>query len=122
LTRFVTNGIIVTMRDNTEAEFMFRKLRGVKLSYEQQGFVRFCCLTYNDQPQEVKDKILNLAIRHGKEKWQALFELMTTRKTAVNISAVHFTSEMTLYRMRVKFYHGWFDEGQSLPKKLPEIC
>ncbi|MCL2837690.1 MAG: hypothetical protein FWE04_01290 [Oscillospiraceae bacterium] len=100
---------------------MFKKLRGVDLSYERQGFIRFCCLTYSDQPQETKDRILNLCIRSGKDNYQALFEFMTTSKSAVNIAAKHFVTDMTLYRMRKKFYHAWFDVDGSIPKKLPEL-
>ena len=100
---------------------MFKKLRGIDLSYERQGFVRFCCLTYNDQPQETQDRILNLCIRSGKDNYQALFEFMTTRKSAVSIAAKYFITDMTLYRMRKKFYYAWFDISDSPPKKLPEL-
>ena len=100
---------------------MFRRLKGVNLSYERQGFVRFACLTYEDQSDEIKRKILNLCIRCGADNWQALFEIMTTQKSAVSIAAKHFTSETALYRNRKKFYHAWFDESSLEPKRLPEI-
>ena len=124
LTRNVIN-VILLIRDidcrNMGENKMFKKLRGVDLSYERQGFIRFCCLTYSDQPQETKDRILNLCIRSGKDNYQALFEFMTTSKSAVNIAAKHFVTDMTLYRMRKKFYHAWFDVDGSIPKKLPEL-
>ena len=89
---------------------MFRKLKGVKLSYERQGFVRFTCLTYHEQPTKVQNKILNLCIQSAEEKYQALFELMTTRNTVVSVSLKHCISETTLYNVRQKFYHSWYDD------------
>ena len=88
---------------------MFKKLKGVKLSYEQQGFIRFTCLTYHNQPQKIKNKILNLCVETANEKYKALFELMTTPKTVVSISLGHFVSETTLYNLRRKFYHSWYE-------------
>ena len=100
---------------------MFRKLKGVDLSYERQGFVRFTCLTYNDQPQEMKDKILNLCIECAKDKYQALFELMTTQKSAINIAHRHFVSDTILYRLRKKFYLTWWEERLRTPPDLPKV-
>jgi len=100
---------------------MFRRLKGVKLSYERQGFIRFACLTYNDQSEEIKRKILNLCLSCGADNWQALFEFMTTQKSAVSIAAKYFTSETVIYRMRKKFYHAWFDDSHTAPKKLPGV-
>ena len=100
---------------------MFKKLRGINVSYERQGFIRFTCLTYNDQSQEIRDKILNLCIDISGEEYQALFELMTTQKSAIAISKKHFVSERTLYRRRAKFYCIWQNDEQLGSKKLPEI-
>ena len=100
---------------------MFKKLRGIDLSYEWQGFTRFACLTYNDQSQEMKDKILNLCITCGKDKYQALFELMTTQKSAVSIARRYFVSETILYRLRRKFYLAWWDDKSKPPPTLPKI-
>ena len=100
---------------------MFKKLRGVNLSYERQGFVRFCCLTYDDQPPEVQQRIWGLCMKCGKDYYQALFEFMTMKKSAVSVAAKHFITDMTLYRMRKRFYHAWFDSQDLPPTKLPEL-
>ena len=100
---------------------MFKKLKSVKLSYERQGFVRFACLTYDDHSDEMKGKILNLCILCFEEKYQALFELMTTSNSAISIAERHFTSESTLYRARKNFYLAWYDDKFFAPKKPPEI-
>ena len=100
---------------------MFKKLKGVKLSYERQGFVRFCCLTYDEQPEEVQRRIANLCVEVGAEDWQALFELMTTQEQAMALSVKHHIGATTLYRLRVKFYYAWYGENQKPAAKLPEL-
>lgn len=100
---------------------MFKKLRGIDLSYERQGFTRFTCLTYEEQPQDVKDRILNLCIRCGADKYQALFEFMTTQNSAVYVAGKHYISESSLYNIRRKFYYAWWGQNAVTPKKLPQI-
>ena len=100
---------------------MFKKLRGVNLSYERQGFVRFCCLIHKEQSCEIQRKILDLCLQCGKDNWQALFELMTTQNSVASIALKYFTSETALYRIRKKFYEAWFDKSLCEPKRLPEI-
>jgi len=100
---------------------MFKKLRGIDLSYERQGLTRFTCLTYDDQPQEVKDRILNICIQCAGDKYQALFELMTTSKSVVSIAQKHFISESTIYNLRRKFYYAWWGQRFGKVNKLPKI-
>ena len=100
---------------------MFKKLRGIHLSYERQGFTRFVCLTYDEQPQDVKDRILNLCIRVAGDKYQALFELMTTQKSVVSIAGKYFVSNSSMYNFRRKFYYTWWGVRIEKAKKLPKI-
>jgi len=100
---------------------MFKKMRGINLSYERQGFVRFCCLTYDERPREVQHRITDICLRVGKDDWHALFELMTTQEPAVNVSAKHHISVSVLYRLRQKFYYAWYDENYQPAAKLPGI-
>lgn len=88
---------------------MFRIKRGIKLSYTKQGLIYFTCMDYKNQPQQVKDKILNLCIEIAKESYKALFETMTNEyKTVPGIALEHYVSERTLHRWRKKFYESWF--------------
>ncbi|MCK9477985.1 MAG: hypothetical protein M0R40_00600 [Firmicutes bacterium] len=86
---------------------MFRKKRGINLSHDQQGFIYFTCLTYREQTDEVQRKILNLCTDVAGEYYQALFDVLTTHKSIVEISLNHSVSESNLYRFRKKFYESW---------------
>lgn len=35
----------------------FKKLRGVKLPEEKQGFIRYTCLTLSEQPKWIQEKV-----------------------------------------------------------------
>ena len=86
---------------------MFRKRKGIKISYPMQGLICFTCLTYNAQPKEVKLKIKNLCEQVGGTFGDALFEFVTTEKTVTEISLKHYVSESQLYNLRKKFYESW---------------
>ncbi len=86
----------------------FRKRRGVRLSYNRQGLVHFTCLDYRNQPTEVRRKIRELCRSAGGEYSEALFEALTTDRSAVQICQRHYiASPTTLYEMRRKFYERW---------------
>ncbi len=86
---------------------MFRKRKGINLSYPMQGFVCFSCLTYDAQPNNIKSKINRLCDVVGGEFRDALFEFVTTEKSAVEIGLKYYVSESKLYDMRKKFYESW---------------
>lgn len=87
---------------------MFKKRRGIKLSYIKQGLICFTCLDYKDQPQEIKDKIVNLCNEVGGEYRQALFEVMTNEHvTITSVSNKYYMGETNLYELRRKFYEQW---------------
>ncbi len=86
---------------------MFRKRKGIKVSYPMQGLICFTCLTYDAQPKEVKDKIKQLCEQVGGSFSDALFEFITTEKTATEISLNYYVSETHLYNLRKKFYESW---------------
>ena len=76
---------------------MFRKLRGVKLPYNTQGYIYFTCVTFSQQPPEIQNKI------------EQLFEVLTKagQYSVERIATDHFISAATLYRLRRKFYEKW---------------
>lgn len=87
---------------------MFKKRRGINLSYNKQGLIYFTCMNYDDMPKHIQDKISYLCKRVGKEYSKALFEVMTNSNKSIRALAIEYhTSEMSLYRYRKKFYEAW---------------
>lgn len=85
----------------------FRKLRGVNLPEEKQGYIRYTCLNYNTQPKWVRKKIHRLCDTCGGEYSHALFEVMTTRRSITEIALTHAVSESVIYDRRKAFYEKW---------------
>ena len=89
---------------------MFKKRRGINLSYEKQGLVHFVCVNYEDMPDEVQNKIYNICNEVGKEYADALFKVVTDNKRSIrSISEECHVSEMSLYRYRKRFYEAWYE-------------
>lgn len=85
----------------------FKKLRGVNVSRNQQGFIRFACLTYAEQPKKMRDKIDRLLRQCGGPYAAALREVMCSEDSITAIALRHYVSESTLYRLRKEFYESW---------------
>lgn len=86
----------------------FRKLRGVRLSEEKQGLVRYTCLNYASRPKWEQEKIRRLCDEHGGPFSHALFEVMTTQRSITAIAGEHAVSESVLYERRKALYESWF--------------
>lgn len=84
---------------------MFKKRKGMRLPYNEQGLVYFVCINFKKMPNEIQTKIFNLCVEIGGEDYQALFEVLTNESKSVNSIALEFyTNEKKLYKMRKKFY------------------
>lgn len=87
---------------------MFKKKRGIRLSYNKQGLIYFTCLDIKNQPKEIQDKILNLCIKIGGIHYKALYTLLTDdTKNVHSVAMEHHISETQLYFYRKKFYENW---------------
>lgn len=84
-----------------------KKLRGVRVSRNMQGFIRFTCLTYDQQPKWMQNKIDRLLRECGGPYDAALREVMCGEDSITAIALRHFASESSLYRMRKNFYESW---------------
>lgn len=84
-----------------------RKLRGVRVSRNRQGFIRYACLTYDEQPKGMRNKIDRLLYECGGSYCAALREVMCGEDSITAIALRHYVSESTLYRMRKNFYESW---------------
>ena len=87
----------------------FRKMRAVKLPYRKQIMIYAICINFNDQPEEVKNKIMNLCTKVASYNYDVLFKLLTTEhKSSRQIAKEFYISERQLERYRVRFYNEWF--------------
>ena len=87
---------------------IFRKLRGVNLTYREQGLIWFTCVNYDKQPKAVKEKINRLCKLYGGEHEKALFALLTRENVSIQwLEQTYHVNATTLYKRRVKFFHGW---------------
>lgn len=84
---------------------MFRYKRGIRLSYARQGYIYFTSLHYSALSEQQQETIRRLCIDAGGVNSEALFEFVTTEKTATEICIRHFiASRTTLYRAAAKYY------------------
>ena len=88
---------------------MFRKLRGVRLPYNTQGYIYFTCATFSQQPPEIQKKIEQLCSEQGGAYAGALFDVLTKAElySVERIATDNFISAATLYRLRRKYYEAW---------------
>lgn len=87
---------------------MFKKRRGIRLSYNRQGLIYFICMNIRDMPEEVQQKVKELCAEVGGCDSEALYEVITNdRQSIVGISLKYYISEKKLYRMRKEFYEAW---------------
>lgn len=82
-------------------------MKGLKLPYIKQGLIYFTCLNYDSLSEEMQNGIDLLCYECGKEYKKALFELVTTQNSVINISQKYYVSESLLYRLRKRFYSEW---------------
>ena len=86
----------------------FKKMRGLPLTYNEQGYIYFVCKTYYSQPQETQEKIKRVcaAVAHGRYT-DVVFKLMTGSKGMQVLSLDEGVSVRSLYGLRAEFYMKW---------------
>lgn len=86
----------------------FKKMRGIRLTYDEQGLVYFTCRNIKKQPRAVQDRVLSLCLEvGGAEYWQALYSVLTSEDSIRSIAIEHCVSESQLYKLRKSFYEKW---------------
>lgn len=84
---------------------MFKKRRGIKISYNAQGLIYFKCMNIKELPEEEQQRIRALCDEIAGEYSGALFTILTDDTKNIHAVAMqHCTSESQLYRFRKKFY------------------
>lgn len=87
---------------------MFKKRRGIKLSYNKQGLIYFSCMNYNEMPEHIQHKIRCLIWEVTTEHCEALFKVLTdSNETIRSVAFKYHISETQLYHYRKKFYEMW---------------
>ena len=87
---------------------MFKKRRGINIPYNKQGLIYFNCMNFNDMPEHIQNKIKKLCDEVGKEYSEVVFQVVTNSNETIRSLAIKYhTSEMSLYRLRKKFYESW---------------
>lgn len=92
---------------------MFKKMYSLKIPYNKQGLIYFTCVNYSIQPPEIQQKILNTCISAGGEHYKALFDMVTTGKSATQISLKYYISERHVFRLKNKFFKEWEANSRS---------
>ena len=94
---------------------MFKKRRGIKLPYNKQGLIYFTCVNYNDMPEHIQRKIVNLCEEVANGNEEVLFKVVTNSNKSIRSLAIEYNiSERSLYRYRKKFYEEWEKEKTSI--------
>ena len=93
---------------------MFKKQRGIRLSYYKQGLVYFLCANFHSLPKSYRDLICKLCVDVGGADSDALFALLTKPEFSVSgISIQFYVSEKKLYNLREKFYLEFWERYQN---------
>lgn len=89
---------------------MFKRKKGIKLSYFKQGFVYFYCANYKSLSKSKRLSIDRLCEEVGDGDGSALRAfLISADETALSISQKYFMSEKKLFRLRAKFYEEFWN-------------
>lgn len=87
---------------------MFKKRRGIHISYNKQGLIYFICMNINDMPEDVQQSILKLCIKVSGRYYKALYTILTDdTKNIHNVAMNYNISETQLYLYRKNFYEEW---------------
>lgn len=83
---------------------MYRYKRGIKCSYDRQGYIYFTSRNYRFLRPEQKATIREMCRKAGGEHREALFCFVTSDKSATEVCMEHFLSKATLYRAVQRYY------------------
>ncbi len=89
----------------------FKKLRSVRLPYDEQAYIHYLCRTYNLRPESTQKRIRALCDEIGGEYADILFLVMTTHKGVRRISCDRHLSESVIYEMRKRFYERFKEDS-----------
>lgn len=91
-------------------DLLFKKMKSLNMPYNKQGLIYFTCIDFKNQPRITQEKIVGLCSYVGGKYYDALFDMVTSGKSPVEISIKYYISEATVYRLKRKFYREWDKE------------
>lgn len=86
----------------------FKKMRGVGLSYEDQGYLFFHCKRYCKLTEDEREKIDRLIARIAGPHFMALQDALTGRKSITLAAMDNYIDKTLLYRLRHRFFEEWY--------------
>lgn len=92
---------------------MFKKRRGIKIPYNEQGLIYFTCMNIKKLSEEQQQRIRALCDEVAGEYSEALYTMLTDDTKNIHAVAMqYYVSESLLYLYRKKFYeHFVITEG-----------
>lgn len=98
---------------------MFKKKRGINLTYKEQGYIYFLCQNLKEQPDSVKKQVTDLAKNVAGEDYKALLEVLANERQSVRgVSIKYYISEKRLYKYRKQFYERWNEFTKNVNRKI----
>lgn len=82
----------------------FRYRKGMKVSYDRQGYLYFYSKLYRQMGKEERGRIDRVVRKAGGQYWKALLDFVTTNKSATEIEMGYYISRATLYRAQQRYY------------------
>lgn len=96
---------------------MFRKYRGMRMTYEKQGLIFFLCRNFGSLPPGVRRRIERVAEEVAGEEKAVLLALLTGRQSARHLSMTRYINLNRLYAWRRTFYERFFEQKEKNPGK-----
>ncbi len=93
---------------------MFKKRRGIHISYNKQGLIYFVCINLVSLPDDLQKRVIKKIVRlcnlicESENEYSALYEVLTNdRRSVFAIARDNYISEKRLYHLRKTFYENW---------------
>lgn len=89
----------------------FKKIRSLRLPYDRQGYIWFCCRNFallgREKQERIKALCLDIA---GRDRYNELFDFLTGGGNIRYIMTKYYiTNPGKLYKMRRQFYERYID-------------
>lgn len=96
---------------------MFRKYRGMRMTYEKQGLIFFLCRNFGSLPPGVRRRIERVSEEVAGEEKAVLLALLTGRQSARHLSMTRYINLNRLYAWRRAFYESFFEQKEKNPER-----
>lgn len=84
---------------------MFRKFKGISLSYDRQGYIYFLLKNYTLLEPDFQKRIIEWCKEAAGDTWRELHMLVTENENVQSVSKKTFLNEKHLQKARAKLYY-----------------